>query len=121
MVIGVPMKPDEGVTLSSEMDGLGVEAAAIGPGSAATPWSAGGVRTMGVVAVATTVAGTFLIFLTTGALALCLCTVAELALETITTVEQSSAALVTPTTSTLIRDDFKRLFMAFPSDCDIDN
>jgi hypothetical protein len=116
MVIGVPMKPDEGVTLNSEMEADGVEGAAIGPARGATPVKAGDVSTMGVVAVATAAT-----FFTTGALALCLCTVVELALEAIITVEQSIAALVRPTANTLALRDFKRFFMAFPSECDIDN
>jgi hypothetical protein len=91
------MKPVEGVTLSAEIVALGVEAAATGPGSGATPGMVGDVRMMGVVAVGTGAAT----FFTTGALALCLWVVAELALAPIMSVEANSAAVARPTDITL--------------------
>jgi hypothetical protein len=97
------MTPDEGVTVSAEMEVLGSDAGATGPGSAATPERAGEVNTMGVVAVATGAAA----FFTTGALALCLWTVAELALVAIMTVEQISATVVRPTDITFVLREFK--------------
>jgi hypothetical protein len=103
IVIGVPMKPVEGVTLSAEIVALGVEATATGPGSGATPGMVGDVRMMGVVAVCTGAAT----FFTTGALCLCLWTVAELALAPIMSVEPSSAAVAKPTDITLALREVK--------------
>jgi hypothetical protein len=97
------MTPEAGVTLNSEIDTLGVEAAATGPGSGATPERVGDVSTMGVVAVCTGAA----VFFTTGALALCLWTVAELAPVPIMSVEHSSATVATPTDITLVFREFK--------------
>jgi hypothetical protein len=96
------MTPEDGVTLSSEIVALGVDAGATGPGSGATPGRAGEVRTIGVVAVATGTAA----FFTTGAFALCLWTVAEPALVPIMTVEQISATEARPTEITLALREF---------------
>jgi hypothetical protein len=96
------MKPDDGVTLNAEMDVLGVDAGATGPGSGATPGRVGEVSTMGVVAVATGAAA----FVTIGALALCLCTVAEPALVPIMIVEQTSATVARPTDIILVFLEF---------------
>jgi hypothetical protein len=103
IVIGVPMKPEDGVTLSAEMVALGVDAVATGPGSGATPERAGDVRTMGVVADCNGAAA----FFTTGALALCLWTAAELALVPIMSVEHSSATVARPTDIALVLREFK--------------
>jgi hypothetical protein len=105
------MRPVDGVTVSAEMVALGVEAGATGPGSGATPGNEGEVKTIGVVAVATGATT----FFTTGALALCLCTVAEPAVLPMTTVEQSNAALAMPTVTNLVLRDAKILFISFPS------
>jgi flagellar biosynthesis protein FlhB len=105
------MKPDDGVTLNAEIDVLGVDAGATGPGSGATPDRVGEVRTMGVVAVATGATT----FFTTVVLVLCLWTVAELALAPIMIVEQTNATEVKPTDINLTLRLLKRLFILIPS------
>jgi hypothetical protein len=105
------MKPDDGVTLNSEIDVLGVDAGATGPGSGATPGRVGEVRTVGVVAVATGA----VVFFTTVVLVLCLWTVAELALAPIMIVEQTSATEAKPTEINLTLRLLRRLFIIIPS------
>jgi hypothetical protein len=105
------MKPDVGVTLNAEIVVLGVDAAATGPGSGATPGRVGDVRTMGVVAVATGAAA----FFTTVVLALCLWTVAELTLAPIMIVEQTSATEAKPTDINFTFRLLRRLFIIIPS------
>jgi len=105
------MKPDDGVTLNAEIVVLGVDAGATGPGSGATPGRVGDVRTMGVVAVAMGAAA----FFTTGVLALCLWTVAELALAPIMIVEQTRATEAKPTEINLTLRLLRWLFIIIPS------
>jgi hypothetical protein len=94
MVIGVPMTPEGGVTLSDNGVVGKVGVGSIGPGNGATPGIAGDFNTIGVVAF-TTLAGNFFVTVVT------LCFAGEAALMPLVRVAQNSALAVTPIASTL--------------------